>query len=87
MAAIGEWRNWQTLLTEKAISGLVSVRYCKAPTILLYLEPSATDKGSPNVLVNFSVTAIGVMTDLQFSKFARARSSWIYLSCVSTMPS
>ena len=32
---VGECKNWQTLLTANAISGLVRVRYCNAPTTLL----------------------------------------------------
>jgi hypothetical protein len=31
---VGEWRYWQTLLTENAMSGRVKVKYCKPPTIL-----------------------------------------------------
>jgi hypothetical protein len=34
---VGACKNWQTLLTEKEISGLVRVTYCRAPTMLLYL--------------------------------------------------
>lgn len=35
--SVGAIINWQTELTEKAISSLVKVRYCSDPTILLYI--------------------------------------------------
>jgi hypothetical protein len=41
---VGAWRNWQTLLTAKARSGCVKVRYCRASTMLLYLVLSLTPR-------------------------------------------
>ena len=33
---VGVYKNWLSLFTEKAILGLVNVRYCSAPIVLLY---------------------------------------------------
>jgi hypothetical protein len=38
---VGECKNWHTLLTANDISVRVKVRYCKAPTMLLYLVQSS----------------------------------------------
>ena len=42
--------NWQTWLTAKAISGLVQVRYWRAPTALRYSDGS--ESGSPSRILN-----------------------------------
>jgi hypothetical protein len=44
---IGACKNGQTLLTEKDISGLVKVKYCNAPTMLMYCVLSSGPRGSP----------------------------------------
>jgi hypothetical protein len=49
---VGACRYWQTLFTGKAISGLVNVKYCNAPTILRYLVESSAPRGSPSFANN-----------------------------------
>jgi hypothetical protein len=44
---VGECKNWQTLFTAKDMSGLVRVKYCNAPTMLLYCAESFSPSGSP----------------------------------------
>jgi hypothetical protein len=44
--------------------GLVRVKYCKAPTILLYCVMSCCPKGVPSNVDSFSLVDIGVLTGL-----------------------
>ena len=57
---VGECKYWHTLLTEKAMSGLVSVRYCRAPTRLLYRVESSGPSFLPSVILRASLSLIGV---------------------------
>ena len=62
---LGACRNWQTLLTEKEISGHVKVKYWSAPTTLLYFVPSSGLSNSPSCNDSFSVIDRGVLHGLQ----------------------
>jgi hypothetical protein len=72
------WRNWHTLLTENAISGLVRVNYCNAPTMLLYLVLSSGPRNSPSVTDAYN--GVGIVLHLfnptLLSK-SEAHFSWI----------
>jgi hypothetical protein len=67
-------------LTEKAISGLVRVKYCNAPTMLLYLVPSSGPRSYPSVTKSFSDVDSGVGGDLQFFKPTLLIKSKAYFS-------
>lgn len=82
---VGEWRNWQTLLTTKDISGRVKVRYCNAPTILRYLVVSSGPNFTPSYKLSFSMVQSGVLIDLQL--LTCCKISIAYLSYESTNPS
>jgi hypothetical protein len=74
---VGTCKYWHTLFIENAISGLVKVRYCNAPTKLLYLAVSLGPIGVPLCHDNFSLVDNGVATGLQsaipvFSKRSKA---------------
>lgn len=64
---VGACKNWHILLTAKYKSGLVSVSYCKAPTILRYFDASSAPRGLPSYAENFSEVDSGVQNGLQFS--------------------
>jgi hypothetical protein len=80
---VGAWRNWHTLLTAKEMSGRVNVRYCIAPTILLYRVESLGPSISPSLALSFSTLDKGVAIDLQRliegSRW-RTKGGWIVLS-------
>jgi hypothetical protein len=67
--------------------GLVSVRYCRAPTKLLYLVESSGPRLVPFVALSFSIVDGGVSTDLLLSIPARFTISVAYLSCDIINPS
>lgn len=76
---VGICRNWHTLFTAKDMCGLVTVKYCSAPTILLYLVTSVGPNCSPSYDDNFLEATIGVLTGLQSSMPTRFSKSDVYL--------
>ena len=69
------------------MSGLVRVRYCKAPTILLYCVASLGPRGVPSCIDNFSLVLNGVVTGLHSDMLTLFNKSEAYLSYVSIIPS
>ena len=55
--------NWQTLLTEKLMSGRVMVQYYRAPTMMWYKYGS--ERGSPSYKDKEDEVLIGVEACLQ----------------------
>lgn len=64
------------------MSGLVSVMYCKAPTMHQYRVDYASVSCLPSSLDTFSVVDIGVLASLQFLMLAQLCSSLVYFCCV-----
>jgi hypothetical protein len=62
------------------MSGLVNVRYCRAPTKLLYWVASFGPSGEPSCKDNFSLAHNGVLTGLQFAIPGFFSRSATYLS-------
>ena len=77
---VGACRNWHTLFTAKEMSGLVSVRYYKAPTKLLYQDESSEPSLVPPSMLSFSVLGNGVSTGLHLCILDRDRMSEAYRS-------
>ena len=69
------------------MSGLVRVRYCKAPTILLYCVASLGQRGVPSCIDNLSLVLNGVVTGLHSDMLTLFNKSEAYLSYVSIIPS
>ena len=65
-------------ITGKAISGLVNVKYCNAPTILRYLVESSAPRGSPSFANNFSVVDNGVLISFLAATCVASQSSNCY---------
>lgn len=76
--------NKQTCCTTYVMSGLVMVKYWRAPARLLYSV--VFSRGSPSVLDNFALVSIGVVVELQLSIPARLRTSRAYCSWLSRRP-
>jgi hypothetical protein len=83
---VGLCKNWHTRFTAKESSGR-EVRYCSAPTTLLYCVASFGPSKFPLLGKSLSAAVIGVLTDLQFSMFTCWRISQAYLSCVMSSSS
>jgi hypothetical protein len=75
---VGAWRYWQTLLTKKEISGQVSVKYCKASTILQYIVASSGLRGTPSCAAILVSEDRGVGAGLQLIIPARSNRSVVY---------
>lgn len=56
--SVGDCKDWHTLLTEYDISGRVSVKYCKAPSILVYFVVSTVESIFPFVLTTFLMSIL-----------------------------
>jgi hypothetical protein len=82
---VGESRNWVSLLTAKAILGLVRVRYSNLPISLLYMVGSA--RGSPCDLDSCSCGCIGVGQGFAANKPTSWSKSSVYFLWQSDMPS
>jgi hypothetical protein len=66
MMSGGACKNRHTLLNEKLKSGHVRVKYCKAPTMLMYLVASSRSSNSSSPILNLSEVLSGVVLGLQF---------------------
>lgn len=75
-ASRGGLINWQTWLTEKLISGLVIVAYCRAPTTDLYMEGSV--RISVPCFVSLQQVTIGEEIGFASDKLVLDSRSWIY---------
>jgi hypothetical protein len=84
---VGACKNWQTLFTANDMSGLVSVKYWSAPSILLYRVESTGPSFTPSDKLNLPIVDMGVSTSLLFSIFVRLITSATYLCWVSNNPS
>jgi hypothetical protein len=83
---VGLCRNWHILFTAKARSGRVRVKYCKAPTMLLYRVPSSGDNSTPSLHDNLSEAGNGVGVSLQFFIPTLVKILDAYFSCDSRRP-
>lgn len=92
---VGAGKNWQTLLTEYAMSRRVNVKYCNAPTMLRYLVVSSEWSASPVVKDSFSNDDNGVATSLHFcipTRCSKSAACFDYNKCnlpsdfVTSMP-
>lgn len=69
------------------MSGLVRLKFYKAPTRLRYLVASLVEGGSPSTLDNFSEMFIKVVIGLQLAICAFCKRSSIYFPCGNVRPS
>jgi hypothetical protein len=68
------------------MSGLVRVKYCKAPTMLLYRVASLGPNRVPSKAESFSLVESGVLTGLQQDILTLLSKSEAYLSWVKIKP-
>jgi len=69
---------WQTRLTEKEISGLVIVAYCKAPIIDRYNVGSSTETDS--LAISRKEESIGEGWGFELTMLVRHKRSLIYFA-------
>jgi len=80
---VGACINWQTLLTAKQISGLVKVRFWRAP--IIWRKRIASENKGFGSMVALDVE-IEVSTGLQDIIPARVKMLNVYLCCQSIRP-
>jgi hypothetical protein len=78
---VGARKYWPTLFMANDKSGRVSVRYCRASTMLQYLVASSELRVVPSCATNFVLVKRGVRTFLHCSMPAQAKMLEAYFSC------